>query len=98
MPARKVYLEDLPLEEARARFEAALAAAGLPRRAEAEEVALAAALGRVTAAPVWARISSPHYHAAAMDGVAVRAADTNGASETSPVVLLIGEPAKWVDT
>jgi putative molybdopterin biosynthesis protein len=98
MPARKVYLEDLPLKEAQRRFEAALAAAGLPRRTEAVEVALAAALGRVTAAPVWARISSPHYHAAAMDGVAVRAADTNGASETSPVVLRIGEPARWVDT
>src|SRR5262249_40897559 len=64
----------------------------------AEEVALAAALGRVTAAPVWARISSPHYHAAAVDGGAVRAADTNGASETRPVVLRIGGPARWVDT
>src|SRR5437660_1565084 len=64
----------------------------------AEEVALAAALGRVTAAPVWARISSPHYDAAAMDGVAVRAEDTNGASETSAVALRIGEPAQWVDT
>ena len=45
------------------------------------------ALGRVTAQPVWAKISSPHYHAAAMDGYALRASDTNGASDRSPVQL-----------
>ena len=40
-------------------------------------------VGRVTAEPVWAAVSSPHYDAAAMDGIAVRAADTAGATETS---------------
>ena len=50
------------------------------RRVEAVELDLAAALGRVTAAPVWALRSSPAYDAAAMDGIAVRAADTVGAS------------------
>jgi len=38
------------------------------------------------------------YHAAAMDGVAVRAADTAGATETTPRRLKIGEQAIWVDT
>ena len=57
---------------------------------EGEDVPLGAALGRVTAAPVWARLSSPHYHAAAMDGAAVRAEDTEGASEATPVRLAIG--------
>jgi putative molybdopterin biosynthesis protein len=33
-----------------------------------------------------------------MDGIAVRAADTVGASETSPVHLKVGEQAAWVDT
>ena len=32
-------------------------------------------LHRVTAEPVWAKISSPHYHAAAMDGYAVNSGD-----------------------
>jgi putative molybdopterin biosynthesis protein len=45
-----------------------------------------------------ARLSSPHYHAAAMDGVAVRAVDTAGASETSPGRLRLGENAFPVDT
>ena len=55
-------------------------------------------VGRVTARPVWAVMSSPHYDAAAMDGIAVRAADTVGATETRPVALDVGSQAVWVDT
>jgi putative molybdopterin biosynthesis protein len=50
-------------------------------------VRLEQALGRVLAEPVWARRSSPPFDAAAMDGIAVRAADTIGAGETTPVRL-----------
>lgn len=92
------YLEDIPLADALARWWAALAAAGLDRPLPGEPVGLADALGRITAEPVWARISSPHYHAAAMDGYAVRAEDTRGASETQPVQLVIGQQAFYVDT
>jgi putative molybdopterin biosynthesis protein len=92
------YLEDIPLEEALARWWEALAAAGLDGPLDGESVALDAAAGRVTAAPVWARVSSPHYHASAMDGYAVRADDTAGASETSPVTLVVGRQAFNVDT
>jgi putative molybdopterin biosynthesis protein len=56
------------------------------------------ALGRVTAVPVWARISSPHYHASAMDGFAVRALSTEGAMPSTPVMLSIGPEAQYVDT
>lgn len=56
------------------------------------------AVGRVTAGAVFANISSPHYHAVAMDGVAVRAVDTVGAAETAPKRLLLGETAFPVDT
>jgi putative molybdopterin biosynthesis protein len=44
----------------------------------------------VLAEPVWATRSSPPFDAAAMDGIAVRAADTLGASETSPLRLPAG--------
>jgi len=93
-----VYLEDIPLDEATSRFESALQQAGSPSRTGSERVALDQALHRVTAGPVWARISSPHYHAAAMDGAAVRSVDTAGASEKTPVRLRIGDQAQWVDT
>ncbi|MBX3024898.1 molybdopterin biosynthesis protein [bacterium] len=58
-----------------------------PQRA-AESVAVEHSLGRITAAPVFARVSVPHYHGAAMDGIAVRAEDTFGASEAQPMTLV----------
>jgi len=57
---RNIYLEDLPLDEARSRFAAALQAAALWQPLGPEIIPLTQALGRVTAEPVWARISAPH--------------------------------------
>ena len=95
---RQYYLSDIPLSEALQKFHDALAEAGALTLAEAETLALDQAHGRVTASPVWAARSSPHYDAAAMDGVAVRARETIGATETSPLRLTVGEQAVWVDT
>ena len=81
---RKFYLEDIPLEDAWAAFRDALAAADLWRPLDAETVPLSQAHGRVTAEAVWARLSSPHYHASAMDGYALRAEDTVCLLYTSP--------------
>jgi putative molybdopterin biosynthesis protein len=63
-----------------------------------ETVSAPEAVGRVLAEPVFARISSPNFHAAAMDGVAVRAETTFGASETRPKRLVIGEDAHFLNT
>src|SRR5438034_1419405 len=95
---RSFYLTDIPLDEAYRRLWDALDRVGAGRPLPGEEIPVGDALGRVTAAPVWAKISSPHYHASAMDGVAVRAADTVGASETSPIRLRLETQAVWVDT
>lgn len=99
-----VYLHDIPLQEAQARLELALKNAGRWELLGVEEIPLDEhALGRVLAEPVWAKISSPHYHAAAMDGFAVRSIDTDGAMPTSPVSLACGMAAgagqaAYVDT
>ena len=94
-----VYLHDITLEEAKARFEAALKEAGLWGVLEQEAVPLNEnALGRVLTEPVLAKVSSPHYHAAAMDGFVVRADQTIGAQPSNPLVLPIGEQARYVDT
>lgn len=98
MSRRNYYLEDLALGEARRRFAAALEWAGGLIRPAPERVGLRQARGRVTAAPIWARISAPHYHAAAMDGIAVRAADTVGATDSAPLHLQLETQARWVDT
>ena len=62
-------------------------AAACPSRVPAVTVALDEAVGRVTAEPIWASRSSPPFDAAAMDGIALRAVDSRGASETTPLLL-----------
>ena len=52
-----------------------------------ERVAIEQSVGRVTASPVIARYSVPEIHLAAMDGIAVKSADTAGADEQHPVTL-----------
>lgn len=95
---RRYYLEDVALDDAHARFEQALSDANWQMPLGSERVPLSDAHDRITAAPVWARLSSPHYHAAAMDGIAVRATDTVGATEVNPQRLVVGAQAIWVDT
>jgi putative molybdopterin biosynthesis protein len=94
-----VYLHDIPLSQAQERLKQALQDADLWRVLGSETIPLDEnALGRVTAEPIWAKISSPHYHASAMDGFAVRAVATNGALPSRPVTLQIGPEAAYVDT
>ena len=95
---RRYFLTDVPLDEANQRFFGTLERAKALVIMPGESVPLAEASGRITARPVWAAISSPHYDAAAMDGAAVRSTDTVLATETAPVRLAIGYQAVWVDT
>ncbi len=97
-PKRNVYLEDRPWEEALEEYLAYLKKTGALDPGPPERIPAESACGRVTAAPVYARISSPHYNAAAMDGFAVKAASTFGASETTPRQLSVGSEAFPVDT
>ncbi|MGB8717895.1 MAG: molybdopterin biosynthesis protein, partial [Desulfobacterales bacterium] len=92
---RNVYLNMQTLAEARALL---FAHFGDCLIRDSETVAVPEAVGRVLSAAVSARISSPHFHAAAMDGIAVRAEETFGASETRPVTLEIGANAFFVNT
>jgi len=94
-----VYLHDIPLAQAQSRLETALRDADLWRVLGGEIIPLDEnALGRTLADPVWAVTSSPHYHASAMDGFAVRAADTAGALPSKPVTLQIPDQTCYLDT
>lgn len=64
----------------------------------AETVPVIEARGRITAAPVYARLSSPHYHTAAMDGFGVRAETSFGAGPDRAVSLRIERDAWPVNT
>ncbi len=93
------YLHDVPLWEARNRFQNALESAGRWGILGIEDIPLDEnALGRTLAEPIWAKISSPHYHAAAMDGFAVRSVETSGATQFNPIQLLYDSQTLYVDT
>ena len=63
-----------------------------------EEVSVDEACGRITACPIFAKVSSPDQHLAAMDGIAVPAEDTYGATERRPMRLKSGSEAIWINT
>jgi molybdenum cofactor synthesis domain-containing protein len=62
-----------------------------------ETIPVRDALGRVLDGPVKALASVPAYHAAAMDGIAVKASDTFGALPEKPI-LLSRDAGNMVDT
>ncbi len=98
MYKQKKYLDNQPLADAIRKYNDALGAAAIGGPLPGERISVSDALGRVTAEAVIAKISSPFYHSAAMDGVAVRFLDTFGASETRPKRLRVPEQAVFVDT
>jgi putative molybdopterin biosynthesis protein len=81
------FVSDVPAAQAHTAWREARAAAGCPARVEITRVPVGEAVGRVTAEPVWAKRSSPAFDSSGMDGIAVRAEDTVGAAETTPVLL-----------
>ncbi len=92
---RNIYLKMKTLNEAR---EILFDKFPLSGRLPAEKVSVPDAVGRVLAEPVSARLSSPGFHSAAMDGLAVKAEITFGASETRPKELTIGKDAFSLNT
>lgn len=95
-----LYLHDIPLSTALAYFQEKLENVGLWKLLASEILPLDHRLiGRVLAEPIWAKISSPHYHASAMDGFAVIAEKCDSATTSLPLVLsLRAESAQYVDT
>lgn len=79
------YLSNTQLSEALRQYLSFLEQRGLPYRTET--VSVEASLGRMSACAVYARQSSPHYTACAMDGIALLARRTFGATQTTPVLL-----------
>ena len=80
MRAMKEFFRVVDLEEARARARG-LSAVGR------ERVSLGAALGRVLARDLVAGEDLPGFARSTMDGYAVQAASTFGASDSSPALL-----------
>lgn len=92
---RRVYLSMKSLQDAKEIF---FSRFPLKSRTFPEEILTSDALGRVTSGPVYARVSVPNWHLSAMDGIAVRAEDTYGATDRDPRTLKIGKSAVWINT
>lgn len=92
---RNVYLKMKTLEEARRIIDDNFAVSGF---LSTETVPVPEAVGRVLAQPMAAKISAPHFNAAAMDGLAVKAEVTFGASETASKTLNVGRDVFYVNT
>jgi len=82
---RNIYLDLMSIPEAIAKVTAALDRDAL---INLETIPSHEACGRVLARPVYAKTSSPTFHSAAMDGIAVKAASTFAAREGSPIRLV----------
>lgn len=87
MTHQEQFLNVLDRDEARRRFEAALDLTPPPP----EAVPLAEALGRVLAAAIHAPADVPAFDRSNVDGYAVRASDTFGATELTPRRLFLEE-------
>jgi len=52
-----------------------------------EEIKVISSINRITYEAVYAKVSSPYYNAAAMDGITLLASKTYEATETTPVTI-----------
>lgn len=86
MMVRNIYIQNTPLDEAQKMFMEKLEAVSY-FNIETEYVDISEAHGRIASCAITARRSSPHYVAAAMDGIAVKASTTFGANELNPITL-----------
>lgn len=93
---RKIYLSNVELREAKEMFFKELGK--LEQSKASEVIKVYDALDRIIAKPVFAKISSPHFNASAMDGIGVKSEATYGADESSPKKLILNEDFIYIDT
>ncbi len=63
-----------------------------------EKIDITDSLGRITFEAIYAKVSSPNYNAAAMDGILVESLKTMGASDTNPKILEKDKDFIYVNT
>lgn len=90
---RDTYIDNINIQEAKEKYYKSL---NIKR--EVEEIDVLSSAGRITSEAVYAKISAPHYNAAAMDGIAVISKNTKGASDNNPVKLVLNEDYVYVNT
>lgn len=92
---KNVYLDTMTIEEA---YSCLFESLDLNELRKTERCHVSQLLGRVTSEAVFAKVSNPHYNAAAMDGIAVRSEDLLGVDERQPKCLKLDSEYMVVDT
>ena len=90
---RDTYIDNIPIQDAKDKYYNKLK---IDRQVEV--IHILESLGRVTSQAIFANISSPHYNAAAMDGIGVISKKTDGASDRNPIKLKINEDFVYINT
>jgi len=93
MNKRNIYLKMQSLDDAKS-----LWLNHFTLKTSQERISTVDASGRILAQPIFAKQSSPNFHAAAMDGIAVLAENTYGAHVDHPITLEPNQNAFFVNT
>lgn len=90
---RNTYIDNIDVDKARICYYEKL-----NLKPQWEEVDVLHSLSRVTFEAIYAKVSSPNYNAAAMDGILVQSNSTLGATETNPKILEEGKDFIYINT
>lgn len=90
---RNTYIDNIDVELAKEQY-----FSKLNIQPQFEEINVIDSLDRITYEAVMAKISSPNYNAAAMDGICVKSSNTIGATETNPKILELHKDFIYVNT
>jgi putative molybdopterin biosynthesis protein len=95
---RNIYLNKISLEEAKQKIAQAITEGLIKLNLKNELLPVEESLDRITSEPVFAKRSSLHYTAAAMDGIVVHSKSTENASERNPIILTYMKDFLYVNT
>ncbi len=93
---RNLYLSNMDVEEAIQLFLDRIKS--ISSEPAVEHIEVIGSMDRITSKAIFAKLSSPNFNASAMDGIAVAAKSTYGASEAAPLRLKKGRDFIFVDT
>lgn len=91
--SKNIYIDNMPVDQAIAKFKEATKI-----QFETMTIPVVVSSGFISAKPIFAKCSSPQYHCAAMDGIAVLSEQTKTANERNPLTLKEGTDFIYVNT
>ncbi|MEA3313729.1 MAG: molybdopterin biosynthesis protein, partial [Caldisericota bacterium] len=98
MVERELFLKKKSLKEALQIWGDVLDELGLKREINEEKVSTQESAFRIVSREVRSKFSSPFYTASAVDGIAINAEDTQGATLANPKTLILGKDGVMLNT